>query len=88
YQSVCIPSDIGYKSWSAVEASGYRCVTIFKLTGCAVDVSDYRVRSPETTILRREDPLCGVIPDACGVLTRLEFIHGEKPFLRESNRRA
>jgi hypothetical protein len=36
----------------------------------------------------RDDPRCGVIPNVCGVLTRLEFTHGEKPFLRERSRRA
>ncbi len=34
-----------------MEASGYRCGTILKLAGCAVEVSDYRARSPETIIL-------------------------------------
>ncbi len=69
-----------------MEASGYRCESILKLAGCAVEVKDYRARSPETRTLSRDDPRCGVIPNACGALTRFEFIHGEKPFLREKQK--
>jgi hypothetical protein len=63
------------------------------LAGSAVEASGYRARSPKTKILSRDDPRCGVIPNACGALIRFEFIHGEKPrkdtlFGRERSRRA
>ncbi len=44
-----------------------------------MEASGYRARSPKTNILSRDDPRCGVIPNACGALIRFEFIHGEKP---------
>jgi hypothetical protein len=67
-----------------VEASGYRCRSILKLAGSAVEASGYRARSPKTKILGRDDPLCGIRSNACGALIKVEVHMGEKPSRRET----
>ena len=57
-----------------------------------MEASGYRERSPKTKILRRDDPLCGVIPNACGALLCCCKVIQErnlaKKLLREGSRRA